>query len=1028
MTEWDKVRALARLRHTEALTAGHNVSAHGLLAAAERLTGVESVALPADHPLLSGSLALYDREMATIWFSQDVPRRLAAFYRAHEFGHLWLDGTSAICTADDLDAEASEEASPFGAQRVEGYGPQERRERRANIFGCEFLLPSDVLRRWVVGQGMTATAIADRVGVPEGMVLHQLASALLAPVLPAPSAAGESGAAVPALDSSQAEAAQVEHGPLLLEAGPGTGKTRTLMGRIAALLDRGVPPSTILALTFSNRAAEEMRSRLTVRAPDAAAGVWIGTFHAFGLELMRKYGERIGLPPRPEVIDPADALFLLERLLPELALDHYQNLYEPTLYLRDILSAISRAKDELVDPARYALLAEQMRARATTEDEAVTAGKALEVARVYAIYQRSLDESSRLDFGDLIVRAVQLLRSRPDVRDQLRSAYPHVLVDEYQDVNRASGLLLQELAGDGRGLWVVGDPRQSIYRFRGAAPANMHLFATDFSGARMLALRRNYRSQPPVVALVSAFANQMTETADSFTAWGTERSDAGGKVLFEIALDERAEAAGIAAEIERQREAGVVYRDQAVLCRSHTTLARIAAGLEAAGVPILYLGDLFERPEIRDLLSLMALSCDADGRGLVRVARFAEYGIPLADVRLLLACAHTDNQSFPTALQGASEVEGLSAAGSAAITLLGAHLDDRTDSASPWHFLAHYLFNRSRYLGPLLRDDSVSGQQRRLALYQFLRFAHDQQRKPALHEITGAEARRQFLRYVQRLEIFGEEKQLRQAPNWADGIDAVRLLTVHASKGLEFPVVYVPALAMTYFPGSRHFQPCPPPAGMASAVTGDDHAAEEQCLFFVALSRARDMLCLSRAQRYGKVSHKASSFLTPIAGLLPRPPDGDVTWSDDRHDVEDMPVALPVPAIPMRTFWAEALEVYLTCPRRYYYEFTLGLEGKRDDSAYVQFHRAVYAVLFWLQGERAGGREVDDEAIQAKLALAWEETGPRGHAYEALYRQSAEELIARALIRPTHGQVRGSRLPWAVERQLGQIRLTQDHV
>jgi len=1023
MSHWDDLRKQARAYRAAALAeAGGEVSATALLAAADRLTGFERIGLPGGDTLLDGGEAALDLDYERIWFNRDVDPRLADFYQAHEYAHLWLHREQSACREPDLDTEAIEEPVPLGVQRVEGYGPEERREREANVFAREFLLPTDELRDWYVTEGLDTTAIADRVGLPNGMVLHHLARALLTPEI----AAGSfimSDAATPErpLDPSQEEAAHASRGPLLLEAGPGTGKTRTLVGRIVFLLQRGVPPSAILALTFSNRAAEEMRERVARAEPVAAPLIWMGTFHAFGLELLRKYGIRLGLPPRPNVLDPADAVALLERVLTNLELEHYQNLYEPTIHLRDILSAISRAKDELIDPADYTALAERMRANATSETEIEAAEKALEVARVYAYYQTLLDHEHLLDFGDLIFKAVHLLRTNSDIRDELRRTYRHVLVDEYQDVNRASGLLLREIAGAGAGLWVVGDARQAIYRFRGAAPANMRLFPRDFPGAKVKSLGRNYRSQPMIVDVFAGLAPTMraAQGGPPFTRWEPDRLADGGRLLMEVADDLTAEGNGLAREIERQRMAGVPYREQAVLCRSHTYLGKIAAQLEQAGVPVLYLGDLFERPEVRDMLALLALACDPDGRGLVRVARFPEYQIPLADVRTLLEFARERNVPFPRAIELAQEAEALSARSKAGFALLERHLDGLCYGSRPWTLLARYLFDRSDYLRLVLADASVAGQQRRLALYQFLQFAHEH-RSAAPGESPNP--KRRLLHYVRRLEIFGEEKQLRQVPGWADGIDAVRLLTVHASKGLEFRAVYLPALGQGIFPARRQAPPCPPPVGMLDS--GDVHQEEEECLFFVALSRARDVLCLSRARRYGSQNSNPSNLVLAITGLLPARPDGLVTWPSvaPAPTPEDDPPPAFVP------FEAETLDVYIRCPRQFFYEFVLGLSGKREDSAYVQFQNCVYRVLRWMADERANNQPADVAAALTRLTQVWAEQGPRDHAYEALYRRSAEAMVLRAAGRPIRSRGPAVRPEWEVQLPHGRVRFKPDHV
>ena len=225
------------------------------------------------------------------------------------------------------------------------------------MYARELLLPCPLLRTWFLKDGLNASSIAASTQLPEGLVHHQLTHALLGPDLSGDHHSVEQRPE-PELDDSQRDAAQAELGPVLVQAGPGTGKTRTLVARVTFLLDnQRVAPENILALTFSNKAAEELHERVTRSVPEAASSLWTGTFHAFGLELLRKHGTKLGLPPKPTVIDPIDALVLLDDSLSDLHLDHYQDLYEPARHLRSILNAISRAKDELVGPERYRELA-----------------------------------------------------------------------------------------------------------------------------------------------------------------------------------------------------------------------------------------------------------------------------------------------------------------------------------------------------------------------------------------------------------------------------------------------------------------------------------------------------------------------------------------------------------------------------------------------------------------------------------------------------------------------------------------------
>lgn len=1063
MSHVTDLRALARDRAARLRTfTDGDVRAEAILAAAERDTGVSRVPVAADDALLDGGDAVYDPEPGLIWYNRDVEPELAAMYQAHEYAHLWLGHAGrSHCDARALDPEAPDEPLPVGIHRVEGYGPKERRERDANVFARELLLPTDLLRHWFINEGLNALDVAARVGVPIGVVCHQLAYAVLVGDLPRvrPSQAAASGAAgdsaaqeaaettlvLDSLDPSQREAALVEHGPVLVEAGPGTGKTRTLVGRVLHLLNCGADPRTILALTFSNKAAEEMRERVARVAPEAAPLIWMGTFHAFGLDLLRKYGTRIGLPTDPPVLDAMDGMFLLERELPALALNHYRFLPEPTRYLEPILAAISRAKDELAAPDHYRRAALAMRDAARDEAAVQAAEKALEVAHVYEVYQSLLVREGALDFGDLIARAVALLRDESlGVGRTVRETFQHVLVDEYQDVNRASALLLVELVGDGRGLWVVGDARQSIYRFRGAAPVNMARFAEDFPAARVLRLARNYRSQPPIVHAVSTFAASMPALPGAqFTPWEVHRPTTTGAVRMEIAADAAAEGRGIAAEVLLNRDRRLTFREQAVLCRSHTKLARVGAYLEAAGVPVLYLGDLFERSEVRDLLALLSLACHGDGHGLFRVARFPEYRVPLVDVRATLRFAAEQNVPFPQAVERiaalAPEDSPLSVAGRAGLARLAWHLDGLCYGSEAWTMLSRYLLERADYARHLAADASLPGRQRRLAIYQFLQFAYEQRRRGGgsvgnAHRSGRAEdPKRSFLRLVRRLAMMGEDTQLRQVPEWAASIDAVRLMTVHASKGLEFPVVYVPTLGAGMFPANPKWNPCPLPPAL---LGGDydvtlEHTREEECLFFVAISRAQDVLCLSRALSYADSGTKsnASPLLARLDAVLPRSSGSSTpTWM---AVVRNAPAVWPRFAAPLpETFSARALDTYLACPRRYLYEQVLGLRSNRDDSAFLEMHGCVSRVVRWIATEAGSGVLVDGAEAARRLDEAWLAGGPHEHPYEPLYRAEADVLVAIAVEEAARrrGRRTQSRPEWTVKLTSGTVTVAPDEV
>ncbi|MDP2780403.1 UvrD-helicase domain-containing protein, partial [Devosia sp.] len=510
MDAFEPIRSAAAALHQALVAKGADpLNPLALVEAAAADLDLELVWLPAGDPALKGARALYDDQSGSICCESGGNGSVRALLVAHEIGHARLHAGSATCAAADIDASRSTEAAPVGLQRVEDYGARERRELQANVFGREFVLPRALVRRLHVDQGLGAAAITARTGLPIALVRQQLFDALLLPEAEL-AAAGSSPAYVPRPDPSQDRAAAHRGSPYQLQAGPGTGKTRTLVRRVTSLASEGIDPAAMLILTFSNRAAGELSERLSSALPEAAPKLWVGTFHAFGLDLVRRHHDRLGLSSKPALFDRSDAIELLEEILPTLPLIYYRNLWDPAMVLRDVVAAISRAKDEMADPARYRALALAMRdAAGADEDRQVAAAKCLEIADIYDLYEDAKSRHGGVDFGDLIMLPAKLLETDAAIRTAVQLRHRHVLVDEYQDVNRASARLLKAVVGDGERLWVVGDSRQSIYRFRGASSANMARFSTDYPGAVVDQLGVNYRSTEQVVHAFAAVAPHM---------------------------------------------------------------------------------------------------------------------------------------------------------------------------------------------------------------------------------------------------------------------------------------------------------------------------------------------------------------------------------------------------------------------------------------------------------------------------------------------------------------------------------------
>ncbi len=945
--------------------------------------------LAPDDLALNGAHAVFDDQAGLISCARSDDPGQQALLVAHELGHAEIDHSSSECAVEDIDPSQSTEPAPVGLQRVEDYGARVRSELKANVFGRELLLPRVRARALYLDEKMQVEAITSRIGLPINFVRQQVLDALLLPQL-VPQATREPSPVLE--DASQDVAAAHRGSPLLLEAGPGTGKTRTLVKRVESLIREGVDPASILILTFSNRAAGELAERLSTTVAAHAPKMWIGTFHAFGLDLLRRFHDLLGLPPEPVLFDRSDAVEMLEETLPTLALNHYRNLWDPAIVLRDIISAISRAKDEMVGPTRYRELAQAMANTATSPDEIEAAEKCLEIATVYDAYEGGLRARDGVDFGDLVKRPAELLQTNDRIRAAVQLRHRHVLVDEYQDVNRASACLLKLVGEDGKRLWAVGDARQSIYRFRGASSANMRVFPADYPGAAVQALAVNYRSSAEVILTFSSFARLMS-ASQGMSELKLTAAQGNADLRPEIRSFEDAEheAQGVADAIEELRKEGVPYRNQAVLCRSNRRLTELATALEARNIPVLHLGSLFEREEIRDLLALLQMFVDRFGDSLLRVGAQTRYALSLQDCFAATHHLRGGDRPAATRLRDAAQAAGLSASGASSLSRLAADLDGLSPNASAWDVLATYLLDRTRQLERVARAADVRTRLQGIAIWQFLNFVRDQS------PVGGGQPIRRTLERVRQMMLFAEERDLRQVPNAALGMDAVRLMTVHGSKGLEFEAVHVPTMNVQSFPVSGPPPRCPVPDGMIDGAETSKSAIEikaeqdreEQSLFFVALSRARKHIRLSfvRRQRNGKARsespflqhvkmHCGSKAFSPGAAARPNAAETRiaVTHAADWRLTDSM------------------IAAYEKCPRRFFYTHVVGLRGGKKPTAFVQTHDCLYEMVRWLSRTRTD-ETFDRSAALAEFDRIWQKSGPTDHPYAADYRRLATRLV-----------------------------------
>ncbi|MBM2713493.1 UvrD-helicase domain-containing protein [Mesorhizobium caraganae] len=907
-----------------------------------------------------------------------------AFLVAHEIGHVELGDDPEGQPAPTIDPSRAAEPSPVGMDRVVDYGRRQRREVQMDLFARELLLPRNVARALHLEEGLSASAIAAKLGAPLEVVAQQLFDALLLP--PVPPATAATHVERP-LNSLQASAAAHRGEPYLLEAGPGTGKTQTLIARVEGLLEEGVDPRRILLLTFSNKAAGEMAERIARKRPEAAAAMWIGTFHAFGLDIIRRFHAELGLPKDPRMMDRTEAVELLEEEFPRLRLIHYRNLYDPTQIIADMLAAVSRAKDEVVDAETYATLADAMLAKAGDSDTREVAERAGEVARVYAAYEQLKRNAHCIDFGDLVTLPVQLLETDAAIRATLQAQYDHVLVDEYQDVNRSSVRLLSALRKNGRNLWMVGDAKQSIYRFRGASSFNMTRFGKeDFPGGKRGRLKRNYRSVPEIVASFSGFGNMM-RAGDADSGLEADRDGNGQKPELRIVQRAEQQQVALADAIEQLRSEGFAYRDQAVLCTGNEKLATIGQDLERLGVPVLFLGSLFERAEVKDLLALLSVLVDRRAMGLLRIACWPEFTTSFSDVAAIFEHLRAAEHLPGSWLQNVDAMPSVSDAGRQSLSKLAIALSGFDQTASPWTVLATLLLDRTRIAARFGASEDLADRTRGIAIWQFLNFMRVQPAGRGL-PIT------RMLDRVRRLVRLGDDRDLRQLPAAAQHLDAVRLMTIHGAKGLEFGGVHMPGLNSDTIPRTPPAPPCPALDGMIAGAEGSaleayraGQAEEQECLFYVAQSRARDRLILyAPTEKSNGHSRPLSPFLDRLGSALTR---------RSVVPARPLPVAAEARGVELVVegrlrFGAPQVALYESCPRRFFYTHILHVGGRRTTTAFMHLHEAVRSVV---EAVIASDVPVTEQELidRTDTALAGEGLGE--HGYRAEFRDLALAML-----------------------------------
>ena len=640
------------------------------------------------------------------------------------------------------------------------------------------------------------------------------------------------------LNQEQREAVDHFEGPLLVLAGAGSGKTRVLTTRIAHLIhERGVPPDRILAVTFTNKAAGELRDRISGLLGEAPKGMWTGTFHALGARILRRHAPLLGWSNTFTIFDSEQSLRLIKRTTEDVGLDTRR--WSP----KAIRGHLSSAKNQLIGTQQF-----------VEENAEGFDVFARNVAKVYPAYQQQLRAQNAFDFDDLLVKPVELFESNAELLEDYRNRFQFLLVDEYQDTNRAQFRFVELLASKHRNLMVVGDDDQSIYGWRGADIRNILDFETAFSGAHTVRLEQNYRSTDVILSAANAVIAENVDRKDK-----TLRTDrmGGERITLVTTSGETDEARWIADQIEAHESGGPgrPYREMSILYRTNAQSRALEDVFRRRGLPYQIVGGVrfYERREIQDVLAYLRLiSNPLDAGAFERVVNYPRRGVGNTSLERLSAWAGVEGISLLEAADRADEAPDLPKGGGRGLIAFAALVRRHSALASEMR-VGELLENLVEELDLIrhLADEGPDGEDRADNVHELIAGALVYNVE-LLNELEG-----ETLDHFTELDLFLQQVALVADVDRHDpDADAITLMTLHNAKGLEFPIVFISGLEDGLFP-------------LARAYDNPSELEEERRLFYVGITRAQDTLHLTHARRRRRAGEVMFGRLSPFVDAIP---------------------------------------------------------------------------------------------------------------------------------------------------------------
>lgn len=829
------------------------------------------------------------------------------------------------------------------------------------------------------------------------------------------------------LNPQQSEAITYGKGPLLIIAGAGTGKTTVITERIKHLITKqNIPPSQILALTFTEKAATEMETRIDEGLPYGYSQLWIQTFHGFCDRILKAEAIHIGLNPRFDLLTETEALLFLRKNIFKFSLTYFRPLGNPTKFLQGMLTHFSRLRDDDISPEDYLAYAKKLSEKIDIDQS--EKDKTTELATAFIMYEKLKAESGVMDFSNLISNTLTLFRTRKNVLKYYQDTFKYVLVDEFQDTNFAQNELAILLAGNNKNITVVGDDDQSIYRWRGAALANMMQFRAHFPQSKIITLTKNYRSTQTILDTSytmiqnnNPYRLEIQEKIDKKLTG--ERGEVGEPVEFLYGRNADEEAELVATKIKEEIKLHTrAYKDFAILIRANDHALSFQRALERKKIPFQFLGPgkLFQQEVIKDLISyLRVLSNFDDTSSLYRVITNSIFNFDEVTIATLMNAIKKTNKPLFKVLENASSLdipEEMKKASERIVSMMKRHLAlVPKENAGQ---ILYAFFEESGLLGHYLDPATIKTEEE---AQNIAKLFEKLQAYTSTHEDASVFA---VVDWIDLAMELGESPQAAES-DWSEN-NAVNILTIHSSKGLEFPVVFVVNLVSQRFPSRDRREQIPIPNDLVREQLPDesDNLQEERRLFYVAMTRARDKLYLSAAKFYGdgKRERKISPFVLETLGqdtvtnILIKQKHEDAAEQLSLLDAlkpvvsekETINNEVPINNKPLAINYISysQLQTFDICPLHYKLRYILKIPPA--PSSALSFGISIHAMLKYLYEEGYGKSQMTDDQLGNILKRAWLSDGYQSSEHEGAAKVAAKNLLLQfmkdndGLLIPTH--------------------------